>query len=212
MTPPLQVAELASRIDALLPQIQCRKCGFDGCAPYAAALAAGEAAINRCTPGGPAVIGQLSRLLGKPVSAVDASLPEHIPGRIAQIDEAVCIGCTLCIKACPVDAIIGAAKHMHSVLVDECSGCELCLPPCPVDCIAMVADPRPQDAGSEQQRADQYRLRVQQRAARQARRATDKRERLKATRPAVSARSPLVELAMQRARQMREGKDAGSRS
>jgi len=129
--------ELAARIDAVLPQTQCRRCGFDGCRPYAEAVAQGEA-INRCPPGGDAVIETLSRLTSRPVVHLDATRGVHGPLVVALVDEARCIGCTLCIAACPVDAIVGAQKRMHTVLSALCSGCELCLPPCPVDCIAMV--------------------------------------------------------------------------
>lgn len=128
----------ATEIDALLPQTQCTRCGFQGCMPYAEALAAGEANINRCPPGGEPVIINLSRLLNKPAQTLDPACGVHGPRRVALIDEANCIGCTLCIQACPVDAIVGAGKVMHTVLLDVCTGCELCVPPCPVDCIAIV--------------------------------------------------------------------------
>jgi len=128
---------LAHRIDALLPQTQCEQCGYPGCQPYAHAMARGEADINRCPPGGDRTIAALADLLGRPAKPLDASRGEHKPRAVARIDESTCIGCTLCIQACPVDAIVGAAKLMHSVIEAECTGCELCLPPCPVDCIAM---------------------------------------------------------------------------
>lgn len=129
---------LVQKIDAILPQTQCGQCGFPGCKPYATAIAAGEADINQCPPGGEAGMQKLAELLGvepKPLNA-EHGLPK--PKSVAIIDEALCIGCTLCIQACPVDAILGAAKHMHTVIAQECTGCELCLPPCPVDCIEMV--------------------------------------------------------------------------
>jgi electron transport complex protein RnfB len=130
---------LADKVDAILPQTQCGQCGFVGCRPYAEAMATGEADINRCPPGGDAVIKSLSELLGVEAKPLDAENGEHseIP-LLAVIDENTCIGCTLCIQACPVDAIVGAAKQMHTVIASECTGCKLCLPPCPVDCIAMV--------------------------------------------------------------------------
>ena len=130
---------LAEKVDAILPQTQCGQCGFVGCRPYAEAMAAGEADINRCPPGGEAVIKSLAELLGVEAKPLDAENGEHsdVP-LLAIIDENTCIGCTLCIQACPVDAIVGAAKHMHTVIASECTGCKLCLPPCPVDCIAMV--------------------------------------------------------------------------
>ena len=128
----------ADEIDALLPQTQCRQCGYPGCRPYAEAVAAGRAGLNRCPPGGEETIRELAALLDRPVVPLAAELGAHKPPMAAVIDEAACIGCTLCIQACPVDAIAGAAKLMHTVIAAECTGCELCIPPCPVDCIAMV--------------------------------------------------------------------------
>lgn len=132
---------MASRIDALLPQTQCGKCGYAGCRPYAEAIAAGEADINRCPPGGDAGVRRLAALLGREPGQLDPRYGASTPPRVALIDEAACIGCAKCIDACPVDAIVGASKHMHTVLASWCTGCELCLPPCPVDCIALVASP-----------------------------------------------------------------------
>ena len=132
---------LAQRIDAALPQTQCAQCGYAGCMPYAAAVAAGEAAINRCPPGGERVVRKIARLTARPYVALDASCGAHKTRQVAIIDEARCIGCTLCIQACPVDAIVGAPKLMHTVIRAECTGCELCLPPCPVDCIALAPAP-----------------------------------------------------------------------
>jgi len=128
---------LADRIDALLPQTQCRRCGYDACRPYADAIAAGNAEINRCPPGGQSTLAALGALLDRTPPPLDASRGEPGPLRVACIDESACIGCTLCIAACPVDAIIGAQKRMHVVLTSLCSGCELCITPCPVDCIVM---------------------------------------------------------------------------
>lgn len=130
--------DLADRIEDLLPQTQCTKCGYPACRPYAEAIASGEASYNRCPPGGAEGIERLAKLLGKPVIALDTSHGEERPRPVAVIDEALCIGCTLCIQACPVDAIVGAAKQMHTVLPDWCTGCDLCVAPCPVDCIRMV--------------------------------------------------------------------------
>ncbi|MFK3791686.1 MULTISPECIES: electron transport complex subunit RsxB [Pseudomonas] len=127
---------LIQRIDALLPQTQCGKCGHGGCKPYAEGIAKGEA-INKCPPGGEETIAGLARLLQLPVIELDRSRGEA-PAQVAYIREAECIGCTKCIQACPVDAIVGAAKLMHTVLVDECTGCDLCVAPCPVDCIDML--------------------------------------------------------------------------
>lgn len=149
----------ADRIDAVLPQTQCTKCGFAGCRPYAEAIATGSAAINRCPPGGAAGIARLGALTGRPVSPLDPANGVEGPLRIAVIDEALCIGCTLCIQACPVDAIAGAARRMHTVLPALCTGCDLCVPPCPMDCIAMVAAEPPRawsdaDAHAARQRFD----------------------------------------------------------
>lgn len=129
------------RIDAALPQTQCRRCGYPACRPYAEAIARGEAAINRCPPGGVEGVRLLARITGQPVVPLDPECGVEVPPRVALIDEDACIGCTKCIQACPVDAIVGASKLMHTVIADLCTGCELCLPPCPVDCIAMIDDP-----------------------------------------------------------------------
>lgn len=128
---------LADRIEDLLPQTQCTKCGYPGCRPYAQAIAAGEASYNQCPPGGQEGIARLAQLLGRPVIPLNPLNGSEQPRRLALIDEQACIGCTLCIQACPVDAIVGAAKQMHTVLNDLCTGCDLCVAPCPVDCISM---------------------------------------------------------------------------
>jgi electron transport complex protein RnfB len=135
--------DIAARIDALLPQTQCTRCGYPGCKPYAAAIAEGTAEINQCPPGGAATIAALAALLGRPVQALNPVHGAESPPRIAWIDESRCIGCARCLAPCPVDAIVGAAKFMHTVLIERCTGCELCLPPCPVDCIEMRAGPPP---------------------------------------------------------------------
>lgn len=129
--------DLIESIDTLLPQTQCRQCGYAGCRPYAEAMAAGAAAANQCPPGGEPVARALAAALGRSYRPVDPRFGVTKPPAVAFIDEAVCIGCTLCIRACPVDAIAGAAKFMHTVIAAACTGCELCLPPCPVDCISM---------------------------------------------------------------------------
>lgn len=127
------------QIDAILPQTQCGQCSYPGCRPYAEAISNGEAEINRCPPGGEATIQTLADLLGVDPMPLDPEAGEVKPEKlVAIIDEQTCIGCTLCIQACPVDAILGAAKQMHTIIEPECTGCELCLPPCPVDCILMV--------------------------------------------------------------------------
>ena len=135
---------LVARIDAELPQTQCTKCGHDGCRPYAEAIVAGTAQINQCPPGGAAGIAVLAALTGQPPLPLNPVNGIEKPLTVAVIDESLCIGCTLCIQACPVDAIVGAAKRMHTVLPALCTGCDLCVPPCPMDCIAMgpVAPPR----------------------------------------------------------------------
>ncbi len=134
-----KVAEspLVQKIDAILPQTQCGQCGFPGCKPYATAIAQGEADINQCPPGGEEGIRRLAELLGVDPKPLNAEHGVSKPKSVAVIDENLCIGCTLCIQACPVDAILGAAKHMHTIIEKECTGCELCIPPCPVDCIYM---------------------------------------------------------------------------
>ncbi len=148
-------------IDALLPQTQCGKCGHPGCKPYARAIAEGEA-INKCPPGGVATIQALAELLDVPVLPPEIA---PIPPQIAFIREAECIGCTKCIQACPVDAIVGAAKQMHTVIIDECTGCELCVAPCPVDCIDILPLPEP-EAKAQRERADQFRQRFEAHQAR----------------------------------------------
>ena len=130
---------LVEKIDAVLPQTQCGQCGFPGCKPYAEAIAKGEADINLCPPGGDEGIQRLAELLGVEPKPLGEGL-ELKPKAVAVIDEQTCIGCTLCIQACPVDAIVGAAKQMHVIVAEQCTGCELCLPPCPVDCIHMVVE------------------------------------------------------------------------
>ena len=129
--------ETVAKINALLPQTQCGLCGYPGCRPYAAAIAAGAADINRCPPGGEFGVVKLAKVLGVAAKPLDPSCGKAKQVSVARIEEGLCIGCTLCINACPVDAIIGAAKQMHTILRAACTGCELCIPPCPVDCIRM---------------------------------------------------------------------------
>lgn len=167
---------LIQRIDALLPQTQCGKCGHNGCRPYAEGLAAGEA-INKCPPGGSETIAALAALLETPLLAPDPQRGSA-PPQVAYIREAECIGCTKCIQACPVDAIIGAAKLMHTVIANECTGCDLCLAPCPVDCIDMRPLPAtvvpivgglahtPDQLQARRLRRDHARQRHEQRSAR----------------------------------------------
>jgi electron transport complex protein RnfB len=162
-------------IDALLPQTQCRKCGYAGCRPYAEAIAAGQAHINQCPPGGDGTAGEIAALLGVAPKPLDPAFGVH-RSAVALIDESACIGCRLCIDACPVDAIVGAAKLMHTVIAQQCTGCELCIPPCPVDCIRMEERPvigreaRREAAARARLRSEARNARVlHERAAREAR-------------------------------------------
>ncbi len=129
---------LAEQIDAVLPQTQCAQCDFDGCKPYSEAIVSGEAEINQCPPGGQDGVDALAELLGRQSLPLNETHGETKPRRFAIVDEKACIGCTLCIKACPVDAFVGSSKVMTQVIAKECTGCDLCLPVCPVDCIDMI--------------------------------------------------------------------------
>ncbi len=202
----------ADELDRLLPQTQCRRCGFDGCRPYAEAMAAGTAPINRCPPGGHAGIVKLSNALGATVIALDPECGLEQPRGIARVLDEHCIGCTKCIQACPVDAIIGASKRMHTVIADLCTGCELCLPPCPVDCI--VIEPLPHAAAWTTADADAARSRYEARRERLAREQVEQdHERLQKTQKKLqsldqepgddlSARKrAIIEAAIQRARE-----------
>jgi electron transport complex protein RnfB len=134
---------VVDQIDALLPQTQCGQCDYPGCRPYAEAIADGEADINQCPPGGQPGIVALAELLGREPKPLNESHGEESIKTVVIIDEKICIGCTLCIQACPVDAIVGATKQMHTIIKDECTGCDLCIPPCPVECIYVI----PRDTG-----------------------------------------------------------------
>lgn len=137
---------VVDHIDTILPQTQCGQCNYPGCRPYAEAIAAGEADINQCPPGGEAAIQALADLLDREVKPLNPENGVETEKMVAVIDEEVCIGCTLCIRACPVDAILGATKQMHTVISEECTGCKLCVEPCPVDCIDMITLDKSLDA------------------------------------------------------------------
>lgn len=161
------VQDLVRDIDALLPQTQCTRCGYPTCRDYATAIATGGAGINRCPPGGEQGIAALAGLLGRAATALDPACGQEEPPALAVIDEAVCIGCTKCIQACPVDAIVGAGKHMHTVIAAECNGCALCLPACPVDCIDLgPTRAAPLERDEVLDRAAGYRLRFERRRQR----------------------------------------------
>lgn len=200
--------QLISQLNNVLPQTQCEQCGFKGCRPYAEAMANNEALYNRCPPGGDATLAQLANILGEPIIPLDTSRGTHYPqAKIAVIREDECIGCTKCIQACPVDAILGAAKLMHTVITDECSGCELCVAPCPVDCIDIVdLNDVPLSPEQRQQRAQQYRTRYDNRNERLARIEAEKeakrqarRERL-ATQPKTETNNNDNEQALRQAK------------
>ncbi|MDN5842739.1 MAG: RnfABCDGE type electron transport complex subunit B [Alcaligenaceae bacterium] len=177
---------LADSIDALLPQTQCTQCGYAGCRPYAEAMAAGQASINRCPPGGERVIADLAALLGVAPVTLDPACGTHHPFEVALIDEEHCIGCTLCIQACPVDAIVGANQLMHTIVTELCTGCERCVAPCPVDCITMV----PAGRDWQDDDANAARTRFQQRNTRLLRRhdeAAGPAARTLANKPALMA-------------------------
>ena len=195
----------AQRIDALLPQTQCTRCGYPACLDYAQAIAAGAADINQCPPGGAAGIDALARLLGRAPKPLNPVNGREQPRTLARIDEEICIGCTKCIQACPVDAILGASKMMHTVLAEECTGCELCIAPCPVDCIEMV--PAGDDA-SPMQRAPQYRRRYTVHMQRLQRLERERAEELNARKASVGAGSAAVRAAIARARAKKPGGNA----
>ncbi len=186
MQPPASSSDVA-RIDALLPQTQCSRCGYPGCRPYAAAIAGGEAQINQCPPGGSATIHALAALLGGDFRPLNPANGVEAPACVAWIDESRCIGCARCLPPCPVDAIVGAPKYLHTVLVDRCTGCELCLAPCPVDCIEMRPGPPPaaNQAELNRERYDAHVLRLGQRAE-------DRQRELDAKKAAALRRAPIA--------------------
>ncbi len=218
---------LADRIEDALPQTQCTRCGYPDCRTYAEAIARGEAGITQCPPGGAEGIERLSALTGLPVAPLDPAHGAEGPRQLAVIDETWCIGCTLCIKACPVDCIVGAPKSMHTVIEPLCTGCELCVPACPVDCISLetVAPGRsgwaawsPAQADTARQRHDFHRLRVerdraeqdQRLAAKAAAKLADMEASSRLTDAAALERKrAVVEAALQRARARRQAPSGG---
>lgn len=213
----------ATQILDALPQTQCTRCGYPDCAAYAQAIAAGEALINQCPPGGAVGVQRLAALTGQPVQALNPEFGLEGPMAAAVIDEDWCIGCTLCLKVCPTDAILGANKRMHTVIEVYCTGCELCIPVCPVDCIRMenVSGERtgwaawsPQQAETARRRYDFHVLRLQRDEAENALRLEAKAQAKLADLPAHSQLSDpamldrkrtVIEAALARARARREG-------
>ncbi len=160
------MTNLVDKVNEILPQTQCTRCGYPSCRDYANAITENKAEINQCPPGGDLGIRNLAKLLSKPVLELNPLNGMIKPRQLAIIDEEVCIGCTLCIKACPVDAILGTNKMMHTVIADECSGCDLCIPVCPVDCITMVDDINQDWSLERRDKAEQRYLTHQERVAR----------------------------------------------
>ncbi len=203
---------LTDRIDAVLPQTQCRQCGFDGCLPYASAIASGDAEINQCPPGGARGVARIALVTGSTPLPLNPANGIEKPLALAVIDEVLCIGCTLCIQACPVDAIVGAAKRMHDVIPELCTGCELCVPPCPVDCIAMV----PAGFGWDDAHAADARTRYESRN----RRLADERSAEASRKDAIATPSPksdadarkraIIASAVARASEQRQGRGSAS--
>ena len=191
-------SQLVDCIDALLPQTQCGQCGYAGCRPYAEAVATGRAGINRCPPGGDDTVHELAALLGVAAVPVDPRCGATKPPAVAVINESLCIGCTLCVAACPVDAIVGSARLMHTVVGRDCTGCELCIPPCPVDCIAMLPTGMELIRVERRVAADQARLRFLRREARLSRERRGRRPAGSTTGTRVNQR--IVQRAIERAR------------
>ncbi len=214
---------LAQRLNDALPQTQCTRCGYPDCKAYAQAMAEGAADINRCPPGGAEGINRLAAITGRPATALDPARGSEGPRQLAVIDEAWCIGCTLCIKACPVDCIVGASKVMHTVIDAQCTGCELCVPVCPVDCISLVpvtgsatgwqawSDQQAQEARARydwhQQRVARDRLENDARLAAKAQgKLADLEQHSSITDPAaLQAKRAVIEAALARSRAQRQG-------
>ncbi len=201
---------LTEQIDAVLPQTQCGQCGFDGCKPYATAIVEGHADIDQCPPGGDAGVAQIAAILNIAPKPLNTTYGHPKPPAIAVIDESQCIGCTFCLRACPVDAIIGAAKHMHTVLTELCTGCERCIAPCPMDCISMVSVPAPATPEIRQQIADGARERYHLRLLRLTRNQQQRTKKPEQNQPqeapiptaqqATDAKQAAIQAAMERAR------------
>ena len=162
----MRVPVLADSIDALLPQTQCTRCGYTGCRPYAEAIERGEAEINQCPPGGAETIEALAAFLHREAQPLNPQNGIEAPPTVAFIDESRCIGCAKCLPPCPVDAIVGAARRMHTVVAELCTGCELCVAPCPVDCISMIPSPAPRipEPTLNRRRYEAHNLRIARRA------------------------------------------------
>jgi electron transport complex protein RnfB len=216
------VDTLAARLHAALPQTQCTRCGYPDCAAYAGAIAAGEAAINQCPPGGAEGISRLAALTGQAELPLNPANGIEAPRTVAVIDEAWCIGCTLCLNVCPTDAIVGGNKHMHTVIEPHCTGCELCIPACPVDCISLVdvTTPKTGWAAWSPAQADEARVRYDFHRFRRGREKRENDARLEAkaeakladlaalTQPAAPAeldrKRAMIEAALARARAQRK--------
>ena len=214
---------LAARLHAALPQTQCTRCGYPDCAAYADAIAAGEAAINQCPPGGAEGISRLAALTGQAELPLNPANGIEAPRTVAVIDEAWCIGCTLCLNVCPTDAIVGGNKHMHTVIEPHCTGCELCIPACPVDCISLenVTGSRtgwsawsPQQAGQALDRYEFHSIRIKRDEGEQQQRLEEKARAKLADLPGLThgaqdeelaRKRAVIEAALARARARRQG-------
>ncbi|CAG1771829.1 4Fe-4S ferredoxin [uncultured bacterium] len=179
---------MIEKINDLLPQTQCGQCGYKGCRPYAEAIASGLADINQCPPSGDEGIKELADLLNVAFKPLNPAFGQHKPKSVAVIIEQDCIGCVKCIAACPVDAILGASKQMHTVIAFECTGCELCIAPCPMDCIIMQPIEDPLSKAEKRAKAEHARLRYEARLQRKEREAHEKAERLKQQKAALKAK------------------------